>query len=92
LNDAAAVIVLVRDAMTKQMINSLVKCLGNVECVNLMRLSHNRSGLDVSFRHDGSNTSGGAKKLCYGALDSRDGGVRALHEHWEEVCEPRVTI
>jgi hypothetical protein len=77
--------------------NSLVKCLGNVECVNLMGLGHDRSGsgLDVSFRHDGSNVRGlwgGAKRLCFGALDSRDECVRALHEHWEEVCEPRVTV
>ena len=40
----------VRGASTKQTTNSLVKRLGNVERVDLVRLGHDRR-LDVSFRH-----------------------------------------
>jgi hypothetical protein len=36
---------------TKQTVDSLVKCLGNVERVNLVGFGHNW-GLYVSFRHD----------------------------------------
>jgi hypothetical protein len=86
---------LVHDARTKQIVNSLEECLGDMEGVNVVGLGHNRSGLDVSFRHDRvANVRGlwWGKELCFGALDSRHKGTREVHERREEVCEPRVTV
>jgi hypothetical protein len=69
LDDAAAVIVLVDDAMSQTNVDSLVECLGDMESVDIMRFGHDGHGrLCVSLRHGGSEvlcSYGRGRRSCF---------------------------